>query len=214
MSSTGWTPNNDEARRLLTERIDSYDVDGSLSIWDRLIRWLNEALTLNVDSSGAGSVVILVLLAAAVAVLVFLLIRYFRPSVSPKSAAEDAQLVDSSIAAQEYFESARRYLASGELDQAYVHAYRSIVRNAQQRQLVEVTPSTTATTFGWALGAVLPGHREAINEASSGFNRVVYGSTAPSRDAVATIMQLAQAVQTTQPQAYNPHNDPARLIPR
>lgn len=214
MSSTGWTPNDEEARRLLTERIDSYDVDGSLSIWERFIRWLNEAFTLNVDSSGAGSVVILVLLAAAVAVLVFLLIRYFRPSVSPKSAADDAQLVDSSIAAEEYFESARRYLASGELDQAYIHAYRSIVRNVQQRQLVEVTPSTTATTFGWTLGAVLPGHRDAINDASSGFNRVVYGSTTPSRDAVATVMQLAQAVQTAQPQAYNPHNDPTRLIPR
>lgn len=214
MSSTGWTPNDEEARRLLTERIDSYDVDGSLSIWERFIRWLNEAFTLNVDSSGAGSVVILVLLAAAVAVLVFLLIRYFRPSVSPKSAADDAQLVDSSIAAEEYFESARRYLASGELDQAYIHAYRSIVRNVQQRQLVEVTPSTTATTFGWTLGAVLPGHRDAINDASSGFNRVVYGSTTPSRDAVATVMQLAQAVQTAQPQAYNPHSDPTRLIPR
>src|SRR5699024_12299416 len=69
MRSTRWTPNDDEARRLLTERIDSYDNDGSLSLWERFIRWINEALTLNVDSSGAGSVVIVVLLAAAVAVL-------------------------------------------------------------------------------------------------------------------------------------------------
>ncbi|NLZ97407.1 MAG: DUF4129 domain-containing protein [Micrococcus sp.] len=213
MRSTGWTPNDDEARRLLTERIDSYDIDGSLSLWERFIRWINEALTLNVDSSGAGSVVIVVLLAAAVAVLLFLLIRYFRPSVSP-AAIEESQLVDSSIAAEEYFDSAKRYLASGELDQAYIHAYRSIVRNAQQRQLVEVTPSTTATTFGWTMGAVLPHHRDAIDEASSGFNRVVYGSMTPTRDAVATVMQLAHSLQTAQPQAYNPHNDPARLIPR
>lgn len=130
MSSAGWTPHDDEARRLLTERIDSYDVDGSLSIWERFIRWFVEALALNVDPSGAGSVVILVLLAAAVVVLVFLLIRYFRPSASPNATDADAQLVDSSIAAEEYFESARRYLAAGELDQAYIYAYRAIVRNA------------------------------------------------------------------------------------
>lgn len=213
MMSTFWTPDDDEARRLLTERIDSYDVDGSLSLWERFLRWLSESLSISVDSSGPGSIIIVVLLVAAVAVLLFLLFRYFRPSVSPTT-ANDPELVDSSIAAEEYFASAKRYLASGALDQAYAHAYRSIVRNAQQRQLVEVTPSTTATTFGWSMGAILPNHRDALDEASSGFNRVVYGSTTPTRDAVETVMQLAQSLKVAQPQAYNPHNDPARLIPR
>lgn len=214
MSSIPWTPDDEDARRLLTERIDSYDVDDSLSIWERLIRWLNEALTLDVDPSGAGSIVIQVLLAIAVVVLIFLLIRYFRPSVSPGTSPEESQLVDPAIAADEYFDHAQRYLASGEMEQAYIHAYRAIVRRAQQRALVDVTPSTTATTFGWALGAVLPNHREAINEASAGFNQVVYGTTTPSREAVATTMQLAQTVQSAHPQHPNPHADPARLIPR
>src|SRR5699024_1061618 len=101
---------------------DSYDIDGSLSLWERFIRWINEALRLNVDSSGAGSVVIVVLLGAAVAVLLFLLIRYFRPSVSP-AAIEESQRGDSWCESEEYFDSAKRYLASGKLYQAYIHAY-------------------------------------------------------------------------------------------
>lgn len=213
MSSTPWTPDDDEARKLLTERVDSYEVDGSLSLWERFLRWLNEALSLNVDSSGAGGIIIVILLIVAVAILLFLLIRYFRPSVSP-TAAREPDLVDSSITAEQYLASAQRYLASGDLGQAYVHAYRSIVRDAQQRQLVEVTPSTTATTFGWTMGAILPNHRHAIDQAASTFNQVVYGSMTPTPDAVDTVMQLAQSLQTAQPQAYNPHNDPARLIPR
>lgn len=214
MSSIPWTPDNDDARRLLNDRIDSYDVDDSIGLWERLIRWLNEALTLDVDPSGAGSFVIQALLIAAVVVLVFLLVRYFRPSASPNAPTEDPRLVDPAIAAEEYFDNARHYLASGELDQAYIHAYRFMVRHAQQRQLVEVTPSTTATMFGWSLGAVLPGHRDAINHASTEFNRIVYGGVTPSREAVTTMMQLAQAIQTAQPQTSSPHNDPARLIPR
>lgn len=215
MSSIPWTPDDDDARRLLDERIDSYDVDPeSISIWERIIRWLNDALSLNVDASGAGSVVMQVLLVLAVAVLVFFLIRYFRPSVSPDAKAQDSQLVDLAIPAEQYFENAQRYLASGELDQAYIHAYRFMVRHAQQRELVVVTPSTTATSFGWSLGAVLPSHQHAINESSTEFNQIVYGGATPTQQAAQAMMQLAQDVQTAQPQTSNPQHDPARLIPR
>lgn len=212
--STSWRPSDEEARQLLTERIDSYDVDDSLSIWERLFRWLNDALALNVDAAGTGNVVVTVLLIAAVAVLVFLLFRYFRPSAVPDADTAESQLVDPAIAAEQYFTDAQRYLASGDLDQAYIHAYRSIVRRAQQRGLVEIAPSTTATVFGWSLGAVLPRHKDAIQQASTGFNQVVYGDTTPEQAAVSEVMQLAQYLQTAQPQAYDPHNDPARLIPR
>src|SRR5699024_12282325 len=69
--------------------------------------------------------IFVILLIVAVAILLFLLIRYFRPSVSP-TAAREPDLVDSSITAEQYLASAQRYLASGDLGQAYVHAYRSI----------------------------------------------------------------------------------------
>lgn len=214
MSTIPWTPDDEEARRLLTERIDSYDVDDSIGLWERFLRWLNDALTLDIETSGAGSFVIQALLIVAVVVLVVLLLRYFRPSARPDVDADDRHLVDPAIAAEQYFDNAQHYLASGELDQAYLHAYRFMVRQAQQRQLVEVTPATTATLFGWSLGAVFPNHREAINQASIEFNRVVYGGTMPSHEAVTGLLDLAQTVQTTQPQASNPHQDPARLIPR
>lgn len=214
MSFIPWTPDDEEARRLLDERIDSYDVDDSIGLWERLLRWLNDALAFDVDSSGAGSLIIQALLIIAVIVLVILLLRYFRPSARPDISVDEAQLVDPAIDAQEYFDHAQRYLASGELDQAYVHAYRFMVRTAQQRQLVDVTPATTATLFGWSLGAVLPNHRDAINHASTEFNRTVYGGAHPSRESVTTMLQLAQAVQVAQPQSSHPHHDPARLIPR
>src|SRR5690625_5359341 len=84
-----WTPDDDEARRLLDERIDSYDVDDAISIWDRFLRWLDDALGVNVDASGTGGVVIQILLVLAVGVVIFVLIRYFRPTVSPDAVDED-----------------------------------------------------------------------------------------------------------------------------
>lgn len=214
MSSIPWTPDNEDARRLLNERIDTYDVDESLGLWDRFVRWLYDALSINADPTGPGSFVILALLIAAVAILVLLLVRFFRPPANPDANAENTDLVDPSVAAEEYLNSAQRYFAEGQFGQAYIHAYRFMVRHAQQRQLVEVTPSTTATTFGWSLGAVLAPHREAINHASLVFNQIVYGGSDPSEEAVATMLQLAQTIETAQPQAAHPDHDPARLIPR
>ncbi|HIW47528.1 MAG TPA: DUF4129 domain-containing protein [Candidatus Yaniella excrementigallinarum] len=209
-----WTPDDDEARRLLDERIDSYDVDDAISIWDRFLRWLDDALGVNVDASGTGGVVIQILLVLAVGVVIFVLIRYFRPSVSPDAVDDDEHLVDPTVSAEQYFAQAQSYLEAGQLDQAYIHAYRFMVRLAQQRKLVDVTPSTTATSFGWSLGAVLPGHREDIYAASSQFNQIVYGGSTPSRDAVTAMLHLAQATQNAQPQTPDPQMDPARLIPR
>lgn len=211
-----WTPDDDEARRLLNERIESFDVDpDTTTLWERFIRWLNDALALDVDPTGAGGVILQILLVAAVGVLIFLLIRYFRPSVSPEATTDEAQLVDLAVPAEQYFNTAQQYLASGHYDQAYIHAYRSMVRTAQQRRLVEVTPATTATTFGWSLAAVLPDYHQNINDASTEFNQIVYGGSQPTHASAQTMVQLAQAVEAAQPRPpAHPHHDPTRMIPR
>ena len=215
MTTTPWTPEDSEARRLLDERIDSYDVDpAAMTLWERIIAWLNDALALNVDATGTGSVVIQVLLVAAVAILLFLLVRFFRPSVSPNAQDAANQLVDHSIPAEQYLLNAQRHLAASQLDQAYLEAYRFMVRTASQRELVDVMPATTATTFGWSLGAMLPTYRTAISDASAEFNRIIYGGTVPTREATETMIQLAQTLATAQPQVAALDNDPARLIPR
>lgn len=215
MTSIPWTPEDSEARRLLDERIDSYDVDPtSMTLWERIINWLNDALALNVDATGTGSVVIQVLLVAAVAVLLFLLVRYFRPSVSPNAQDATNQLVDHSVTAEQYLLNAQRHLAASQFDQAYLEAYRFMVRTASQRDLVEVIPATTATTFGWSLGAVLPTYRTAIADASAEFNSIIYGGTVPTLQATEAMIQLAQTLATAPPQAASLPDDPSRLIPR
>ena len=141
-----WTPDDDDARRILNERIDSFDVEPTeLTLWERLINWLNEALTLNIDPAGSGSVLIQVLLVAAVGVLVFLLVRYFRPSGASTGSEAADQLADPTVSAEQYLAAAHSYLAAEQLDQAYVAAYRYMVRTAAQRGLVDVSPATTAT---------------------------------------------------------------------
>lgn len=215
MTSIPWTPDDEEARRLLDERIDSYDVDpAAMTWWERLLAWLNDALSLNVDASGAGSILIQIFLIIAVAILIFFLIKFFRPSNSPASQNANANLVDHNISAAQYLDQARQFLADDHLAQAYLNAYRSMVRAASERELTEVTPATTATTFGWSLGSVLPAYRIALNEASDQFNSISYGGAVPSREATDAVVQLATAVTTAQPSAAHPHRDPARLMPR
>lgn len=210
-----WTPDDEDARRLLNERIDSFDVDpAGPTLWERLINWLNEALTLSIDPTGTGNVLIQVLLVAAVGLLVFLLIRYFRPAGSPAGSDTTDQLADPSVPAEQYLADAQRYLAADQLAQAYLAAYRFMVRTAAQRGLVEVTPATTATTFGWSLGTVLPGSRREIDEASTEFNRISYGGSTPTRDATQHVLTLANTVATASPQTIDHRADPARLMPR
>lgn len=214
MTSIPWTPDDDDARRLLNDRIDSYDVDpAAMSWWERVLQWLNDAMQLNVDASGAGSVIIQVFLVFAVVVLVILLIRFFRPSVSGTTQTE-TQLVDHNISATQYLDKARQLLASEQLDQAYLQAYRSMVRSAAERELVEVTPATTATVFGWSLGSVLPSYRIPITEASEQFNEISYGSAIPTRDATISMINLAETIAVAQPTATHPHDNPIRLMPR
>lgn len=215
MTTTPWTPDDDKARRLLDDRIDSYDVDPeNMSLWERIVTWLDDLLAFNVDASGAGSILLKMLLIVAVAVLLFLLFRYFRPSVSPAAQDADTSLVDPDVSAAQYLASAQRYLADEDFEQGYLHAFRAMVRSAEQRGLVEVTPSTTATVFGWSLGAVLPSFQRRISEAATEFNSISYGGTVPTREATTHMVQLAQAVPTAQPENAPQHIDPARLIPR
>ena len=208
-----WTPDDDEARRLLNERIDSFDIDhAQATLWERLLNWLNEALRLNIDPTGAGSLFLQVLLIIAVGVVGYLLFRYFRPSKTTPDVAD--QLADPTLTAEQYLATAQRQLAAGQLDEAYLAAYRSMVRSAAVREIVEVTPATTATLFGWSLGAVLPDYRDQLEQASTEFNRIIYGGNTPSREATDHVVALAQTVATATPQQAPAHTDPARLIPR
>ena len=210
-----WTPDDDEARQLLDERIETYDLDpAGMTLWERIIGWLNDALAINIDPTGTGSVIVQVLLIIAVGVLAFVLFRYFRPSASPAGNRQEAQLADPSVPAEEYLRAAHRLFSAKQFDQAYLHAYRFIVRSASDRELVEVTPATTATTFGWSLGAVLPAYREALTEASTEFNRISYGGSIPTRDVTETVLQLATSIATAHPHPGNTVNDPSRLMPR
>lgn len=215
MTSIPWTPEDEEARRLLDERIESYDVDpAAMSWWERILQWLNDSLALNVDPSGAGSVIIQVFLIIAVVILVLFLIRFFRPSVSPATQGTTSNLADPNISAAQYLDRAKQCLTDDQLELAYLHAYRGMVRAASERELTEVTPSTTATVFGWSLGSVLPAYRVAISQATDEFNRISYGGAVPSREATESMLQLAVHVVTAQRSAAQPHQDPVRLMPR
>jgi hypothetical protein len=210
-----WTPEDDEARRLLDDQIEAFDVDPTaMTWWERFINWLNEALALDIDATGTGNVVIQILLIAAVGVLVFLLVRYFRPSIAPDRPSGGDQLADPTVPAEQYLHQAQQAFEAEEFDQAYLNAYRFMVRSAAQRQLVDVTPATTATVFGWSLGAVLPGYSSAIADASTQFNQISYGGSVPTREATVAMLRLARDAAAAQPQAPSHQHDPARLMPR
>lgn len=215
MTQLPWQPPDDVARRLLDERIDSYEVEAtSMTWWERLLAWLDDALSLSTDASGTGGIVLTILLGVAVIVLVWLLVRYFRPSLVETSGQQTAHLVDPSITAEQYLADARRLLANDALDEAYLQAFRSMVRASSQRGLLEVAPSTTATLFGWSLGAVLPDHSQQLNEAAQTFNAISYGGNMPVRSQTEAVVHLAQVVATAQPQSDPDAMSPARLMPR
>lgn len=211
------TPDDDYARRTLDEHIEAYDVEPAASTWwERLLAWLNEALQLNVDPAAAGNVATYGLLAVAIGVVVVLLVKYFRVPAPSGDATESAgTLADPAITAQEYLVQAQHQLAAGQWGQASLAAFRCLVRTAAERNLVDITPATTATVFGWHLGIRFPDLQHTITDAATEFNTLSYGAGTPTKHRAETMVKLAQDLGTAQPQPLNPqHQSPARMMPR
>jgi len=174
------------------------------SLLQRALTWAFDRLASLLDAvaatvpGGWGGLLILALIAVAVAVAVRLQVgqvtRARRRGAKPVFTGRP-------WSAAEHRRRAEEALARGELAEAVRERFRAIVRDLEQRGLLDERPGRTADEAAADAGAQLPGSAGGLREAAQLFDDVWYGGRPAARQAYDRLAAVDSQVQAERPVA-------------
>lgn len=175
--------------------------DAGPGLTERLLRWLVEqAARLLDDVAGASpggypGVVIVVLLVVAAAVAI-------RLKVGPlgrSAAAEAALFTGRERSAAEHRALADRHAADGQWADAVRERFRAVVRDLEERAVIEARPGRTADEAAAEAGVLLPSCAAALRSAARLFDDIWYGGRPAGPEADRALRDLDTAVRSARP---------------
>jgi hypothetical protein len=194
-----WTPQRDEARRLVQDELASPEYAEAEP--NPILEWLGEVFQAFVewlDSLGGAAPSlpgwILPVILVAVAVVVLLLVRP-RANAAARSRRSAAVLSDRTITPDEHRRTAQVAFSAGRHSEALAAWFRALVRQAEERTILVTRPGRTASDAAHALGTVFPAERPGLAAAADGFNAVLYGEQAATAEQAATVRDLDARLQ-------------------
>ncbi|PYC66468.1 hypothetical protein C7C46_31270 [Streptomyces tateyamensis] len=169
----------------------------------RAINWLWERFTSLLDRLGGpghsgttGLVVFLVLFAAIAGLLWW---RLGRPR---RTAARDAALFTGQggpRTAAEHRAAAERHAAAGEWADAVREQLRALVRDLEERTLLDPRPGRTADEAAIEAGRRLPEHARELRTAARVFDDIAYGGRTADQAAYQQLADLDRRLRQTRP---------------
>ncbi|MCS6711014.1 DUF4129 domain-containing protein [Brachybacterium sp. EF45031] len=194
----------DEARRRILEELARSRYGGSEGIIGWVLARLTDLWRSLQESVGSGQrtgvALLIVLCALLLSALVLLLRRtgWVRRSGSLRASADLSAAPE--LSAARLRELAARAESRHQYDDAVVLALRAIVRDLQERTLLEVQEGTTAHEAALTAAHSFPAARTRLIAASESFDVAAYSSRpATARDA-ADVRQLAEYLREARPQ--------------
>lgn len=170
------SPDADEARRLLEIELAKSRYQEHISVIDRVMRWLDAHLP---SGREAGAPLWIGLAVVVTLALVGLGFAIWRLRDVRQVAAERRQrvggLTDPGRSAQDYRTEAQRHLDEGAHDRAVVAAFRALVVELDERDVVHDAPGRTAHEVAQRAGHALPALAPEIAWAASTFDAACYG---------------------------------------
>ncbi|WP_022924963.1 DUF4129 domain-containing protein [Serinicoccus marinus] len=197
-------PDRDEARRLLTEELESGDYRLQEPWLTRAWRWFVEQLP-DVPDLGAlppwttWAVLGLVLCAVA-AVLVFASRDRWRAGRLAPQAAAGPVLGGARRSAADYRTSAREALSAERVDEAVLDGYRALAAGAIERTLLDDRPGRTAHEVAQELSPVFPVHADDLRRAGDVFDAVRYGDHRASTEQAQAVLALDERLLDSRPE--------------
>ncbi|NUL46357.1 DUF4129 domain-containing protein [Cellulosimicrobium funkei] len=177
--SDGWEPDRDEARRLVQEELAQPEYAQAEP--NPVLEWLGGVLSAALDwlstLGGAAPSLpgwVLPLILVAVAVVVVVLLRP-RTNAAARARRTAAVLSDRTVTPEQYRRKAEEAFAAGDHGSALVAWFRALVRQAEERTVLDPRPGRTATEAAHGLGTVFPAELRSLEAAAAAFNAVVYG---------------------------------------
>ncbi len=152
----------------------------------RLTDWL---LLSRAGGGGANPlvVVVAVLLVAAVAIIIW---RVGLPRLRHRTGAEADIAVDPTRSPASYRAQADAAAEAGDFRAAIGDRFRAVVRELEERTILDPRPARTANEVATTAAVVLSGHRDSLSRAAALFSDSWYGDGEANRDAYAMICTL------------------------
>lgn len=217
-------PDSEEAQRLLDEEFQRPEyVAAEPTLAQKAWNWVSEKFAelfsgvARASAEAGWPAWIVIPVIVLVLVLLFLWIRPGK--IGKARTSGDSDLLDFHVTAEQYLQSAQESLARQQFSDAYLAAFRSLLRDADDRAIITISRSTTATLAMRDLAPAFPQYSQQLYAVTEQFNLIIYGGGLATENQVRDFMALVQQVKNTAP-VYREDNefgvaqDPARLVPR
>jgi hypothetical protein len=109
---------------------------------------------------------------------------------------------------------AERYAAAGAYAEAVRERLRAVVRDLEDRGLLDARPGRTADEAAHDAGHVLPTVSADLRRAARTFDDVWYGGQVADASTYSALVAVDDAVAAARPRATSPARDAAFLVPR
>lgn len=167
------------------------------SALDRLVGeirdWLSDRFTYAVRIAPGGLSGMLVLLAVLIAF--GLILRYGAGPLRRRDALTDTRSGASTMRAADYRAEAERLAAAGEHKEAVRARFRAIVRELEERAVLDPRPGRTAGEVASEAGSLVPAVASDLRSASDLFGSVWYGGAPATPDVYARVAAADNAVR-------------------
>lgn len=164
----------------------------------RAIEWVGERLeelftaTADLAPGGAAGLVVLLVLLLGIAVIV----RLRAGKLARSARARRSVLGERSMSAAEHRDAAESALAAGDVAMAIVERFRAIVRELEQRGVLDEQSGRTADEVAMQAGAALPGCAGGLRDASRVFDDVYYGDRPATTAGYQALVEVDAAVRS------------------
>ena len=203
----------DEARSRILEELAEAEYDNSPGFVDWLLgqieQWYTN-LVAGIDGSSAAQAGIAVLLLLALLVVAFLVLRRTGLIRRSHSLAVAPELnADPVLTAAELREASRSAISSGRFDDGAVLALRSLVRDLDQRTLLDVSAGLTAHEAAERAALSYPDLRGRLQRGATAFDTAAYSPRHATEKQADDLLRLAEDPAEAAPELPAVAADPA-----
>lgn len=209
----GPMPDAEESRRRILEELakPAYDHSEGFVQWllGRIDAWLT-ALVDGIDGSSPLQGILLVIAVLAVLVVLVAVLRrtgWLRRSASVAVSADLA--AEQQLTGQELRRAASASLDASRHDEAAVLALRAVVRDLEERTLLEVTDGMTAREAAVGAAASFPDLRRQLEQGALAFDTAAYSHRSIRPKQAADLLRLAEYIAQARPELGGQPSRPA-----
>ncbi|WP_309235256.1 DUF4129 domain-containing protein [Streptomyces sp. TRM64462] len=164
---------------------------------DRLWEWIGKLFDSASNATPGGLLGVLVIVLVVVALIAALWWRLGTPRRI--AGTSDSLFEDGPRTAADHRTAADRHAAAGRWNQAVQERMRAVVRDLEERTLLDPRPGRTADEAAAEAGRALPGHSDELRAAAREFDDVTYGGRTADQRAYQRLKDLDTALQQARP---------------